>query len=1849
MNRLVISLAAIIREKVHQVMLRRAGTNMESRIIFHGPPLEILDLVYRELTSLNGIITQAATGETTVLPVVLQVPLGQHGFSNPSIGMSGLCDETHLLDLRNVPACPSFVALVPPGQHSNMSVSSTTDEFGISAVNNASHATFEEWWGDEFIQRVLTTGLSMSGFHDDLLNEARSVVEDAARAMDEVDPDRETRKATWRLFSRIFSILGGPEDISKAQALSLACGVPPNQDGMLSAKIQLDTLQNIAEALADGFKAGVDRARTNAKEEDVKHLEEFLVHIRGNCKVPTAFERATPAFYLPADGLKIESPPDWWKVLTVEKWSELFSEEPEVVDTLVVECTNVIFPQRRGMPALVRGQVELAISTGIELQDEPVEVLLERGTKFSTTIMVAGIAPYAGELPKHKAPVTYKVSSERHKRTSVKVVSLSTWVPGIFVVCRTALKLSPVKSSARKTARANFDWETALTVPGAGRYELTVFLAPGTTIGEQATGIQDDATEIDGESKSHPIQRVRGDEYQVEIEAEGKYQLDIPFSRADQNGSIKSETCRVYVTCEETNEEGCRSEFERLILLNRRHLEKSDTKPVVQLDRNGRSSSLQSWMLDEHNVSRSFRPLVISDDYASHWATPNWDEPTGPILSNGRFLHDPRPSFAEFHPPKDFLQAREEIAAMVRDTDDQSGLLESAPLGRWLSRDQKFNELIESYLAGYMAWLASEPDIACWVDVIAITSLEKDGRTLSRIPDAILLTPLHPLRLAWHCVAQRVLHETLEGNDPCPCPAGSILDPGCVPDLLTLSLQAPGGIEAIDFLSVESNSDYWSVLWNGARLRQLPERSCRAPFDGAFGITIGGISSGFSAAQVSRALEDVSNLLAAKPIVSVVVSGAGGTTDACNEGLVTWCTKRFGAGDKAALRQSVGQRMVQVFDTRPENFRPDDATIANLSEETGNLVRWFDKQPSGSIPDLGIIAQLDSSEPETTAQAMRSPLGTGGLIRHRVRRQLSGSSRAFLSESRQGLSMPPSGDVLADKVSNCMLAIENRREGMVGLRFAPNVYAVRHALEEQKADFVAVSSSAIDPACFLGGWLQGAYLWDYDLPSYSHRAGDTNGYYLLSQIKNSDRDGLRRVLSRLPGCEQLHDSQIELILLEVARRGIPTVRGLSGDDTGATGDLGLFLAVRLLQDQFRNSGNVDSLLPVIGGTAEDALVAIIVPVDPFRGYLADLARSIGKGRKNTSLSRPDLLVVGMRLTEGSVRIHLTPIEVKFRQGYTLNSSEVADALGQARSLSSLFSDLAGQSETSLAWRLAFQHLLLSMIGFGLRVYSQHNDVSGHASKWSEFHERIAAAILGPGSPVTIDPTGRLVVIDDSARSDSYDRDGDGLEETVVIAVKDAGRIVAGDAQTFYDAVRLKVGDWSLLPPPMSLTTLANEAPVAMTSESTCPSPSENVDVAEETGHARMEELSQATTSVETSGPEVASQQEPEGTGILLSVGRTTDGFEPRMLSLNISDTRLNQLNIGVVGDLGTGKTQLLKSLILQIARAREMNRGIAPRFLIFDYKKDYSSPDFVEATGARVVKPTRLPLNLFDTSSIVDSPAPWLDRFRFFADVLDKIYSGIGPVQRDKLKNAVRNAYGACGAEGREPTIYDIHSSYRQLLGGKSDSPMAIIDDLVDMEVFSRDPRETLPFDQFFDGIVVVSLDAMGQDDRSKNMLVAIMLNMFYENMLKTPKRPFKGSNPQLRVIDSYLLVDEADNIMRYEFDVLRKLLLQGREFGAGVILASQYLRHFKVNATDYREPLLSWFIHKVPNVTPSELGALGFTSDLAELSERVKTLSNHQCLFKSFDISGEVIKGLPFYELAKPQVTADPLCSVSA
>jgi hypothetical protein len=1847
MTHLARFLAQFVSEVTRQRLGQVQSRSREARLVFLGPPLEILTQVFDLLQP----AAEAAAQPSLELPVLLQVPKHMLIAGNPAIGQSGRCDHGHLLTVRDTASAPSFLALVPPDQHMDLSVATTVDVFGVGSKASSGIATFEEWWADPFVQQVATAAIDACGLKPDA-ERARRVIESAARSADEIDSSRASRTGAWRVLSRVFSCSVNWDSEPPAVRLSAACGVPPTDAGDLNPEVQLKALSCIAGALEDGFKAGVDRAIENAPSEDVRDsLEDFRSFIQGACDIPTVFERAPSAYYATSKGTITQQPPEWWKKLTAERWVELLEDSRPGRADVALEVLNPLNPVAISGLVVVLAEAELRLSSTSSPGGSQAITLERRvgsGTKgLSSWDLTIDQDPVAQvlEVPAHKAPVRFIAVSQGQPASSVKVISMATWDAGIHVQSRTASKLTPAKRQPRPTATKP-SVECSLVLEGPGRHLVDVYVSPGVRLRDLATQHgQDDDSGL-AEVVELPVRMVSPGHYNVEVDAGGDCDLELLLER-DGGYAGMTEVCRVHLSCAEVRVTGCTSEFDRLVRENR-----GVRRASVQVDRVTRCSVLESWLLDEGSAARSCMPIVLAEDYSSAWAQLKWDSPHGPLVSSLRFISDPRPSAQEWSPPAKFIATRVEILRRIRG-DENSGLTAQATLGRWLETDAGFRDLVEAYLDSYMEWWSTDPSTACWSDVIAVASAEQGTETLSPKLDAVLLTPLHPVRLAWQCVAQATLSRALEGG--MPCPAAALLDPDVVPDLLQLSMRGPDGIELQTFVAVECSSDYWGVLWNAESLAQLGTRSRRHPFGQELGISVGGLARGFSPSQLVKALNDVADLLPAKPVLSISLSSSGVGVDSCNEGVAEWSKRRFGedaAGDDRAWLQ-LGIRLLEVHDSRPASARPDEPTLSNLVEDTGGAVRWFLQGRRTSAVDLAVITQLEASQPTLSPSPERSALSAGGLLRHRVRRQLPQSGQAYLVESRQSVAPEASGSYLLDKLGQAIARIENASPDRRCFRFAPDVRAIRQALENEHADFVAVSSSAVDPGCFVGDWLKGAYLWDYSLPSYSQRAGDTCGSYLISSIKEVDRDALTNVISQLGGSSRLDDHQIDELLHEVARRGIPTVREISGDDSKAAGALGMFVAARVLQDAFRTDGGPGGLLPVMRVVDGHPVVTVVVPIDPFANHIEELSRAVKTGKEGM-VRRPDLLIASCQVTPQRVAVKLVPLEVKFRSGQPMTREESAAALSQAKALAALFQALKGRSEGQLLWRVALGHLMLSMIAFGIRIYGQNKFLSPDGRDWSALHETLASAILGGTADLQVDERGRLVVVDSSPASGPADRDDDGFPETVVISLDDASRVMGGDPTSLYQGMRQKLGDWEVLP------AVATSSPASSPVDASGPSPSApaNEEVAATVatpaappsgdglsfGSAEPPaEQAVLEGDVVACSPESSvdsSEAVQADSGIVLEIGTSTSGFEARPLFLNLSDTRLNQLNIGVVGDLGTGKTQLLKSLILQVTSAANANRGIKPRFLIFDYKKDYSSPDFVQAVGAKVVKPHRMPLNIFDTAGMVDSMVPWLDRFKFFADVLDKIFSGIGPVQRDKLKQAVKKAYEAAEALGRMPTLNDVHAEYRLILGGKADAPLAIIDDLVDSEVFAADPPAGSSFGNFFDGVVVVSLAAMGQDDRSKNMVVALMLNMFYEHMLGLPKRPFVGSDPQLRAIDSYLLVDEADNIMQYEFDVLRKLLLQGREFGVGVVLASQYLRHFKVNATDYREPLLTWFIHKVPNVTASELAGLGLTADVGELAERVKGLPNHHCLFKSFGGHVEVVRGLPFFEIVSRQAS---------
>jgi hypothetical protein len=369
-------------------------------------------------------------------------------------------------------------------------------------------------------------------------------------------------------------------------------------------------------------------------------------------------------------------------------------------------------------------------------------------------------------------------------------------------------------------------------------------------------------------------------------------------------------------------------------------------------------------------------------------------------------------------------------------------------------------------------------------------------------------------------------------------------------------------------------------------------------------------------------------------------------------------------------------------------------------------------------------------------------------------------------------------------------------------------------------------------------------------------------------------------------------------------------------------------------------------------------------------------------------------------------------------------------------------------------------------------------------------------------------------------------------------------------------------------------------------------------------------------------------------GVRFEVGSYVQSVSAASAEFWPGNTALTQLNIGVVGDLGTGKTQLLKSLILELRNRAAGCQANPLSFLVFDYKRDYQDEAFCSAVGAEVIPPFKIPLNIFALAVPYSGHAAF-QKAQSFTDVLAKIYGGVGVVQRHRLTSVITDLFSEAG--GAPPTLRQVKERYETEVGGP-DAVVSILSGFVLGEIFSDEPESLVPFERLIDDrVAVLALDRLGVDDKMKNSLVVLFLNFYNEYMLSLPKWKFEVRDGiTVRRLNSFLLVDEAVNIMQFQFPVLERLLLQGREFGLGVILASQFLTHFKQGPTNYAEPLLTWFIHRVPAITRAQLQSLGLQGDLDELADRIPALAVHHALYRSYGCSGRLIRGLPFYELVQ-------------
>lgn len=356
-----------------------------------------------------------------------------------------------------------------------------------------------------------------------------------------------------------------------------------------------------------------------------------------------------------------------------------------------------------------------------------------------------------------------------------------------------------------------------------------------------------------------------------------------------------------------------------------------------------------------------------------------------------------------------------------------------------------------------------------------------------------------------------------------------------------------------------------------------------------------------------------------------------------------------------------------------------------------------------------------------------------------------------------------------------------------------------------------------------------------------------------------------------------------------------------------------------------------------------------------------------------------------------------------------------------------------------------------------------------------------------------------------------------------------------------------------------------------------------------------------------------------------------------------STDKVMHTNTGIIGTMGTGKTQFTKSLITQLVRNQNNNVGGKPiGILIFDYKGDYIKDDFVEATNAKIYELENLPYNPL-ALSLGKNPKRRLPvhTASTFIETLSKAYN-LGHVQSLELKEIVNEAYINNGILKDDPTTWtkpsptldDVFDLYLSNDKVKKDSLYAAIDKLYDFGIFEPDTSKTIPLYDLINGVTIINLN--GYSNEIQTLVVAITLDLFYAQMQIHGHSKIDGN---LRQITKMILVDEADNFLSKNFESLRKILKEGREYGVGTILSTQFLNHFSTDDNEYSHYILTWIIHRVNEIKEKELASLfdiPNKKDRDDLIGEIKGLEKHYSIVNLAGSAPIKIKDLAFWELAK-------------
>ncbi|MHB8695270.1 MAG: ATP-binding protein [Solirubrobacteraceae bacterium] len=388
----------------------------------------------------------------------------------------------------------------------------------------------------------------------------------------------------------------------------------------------------------------------------------------------------------------------------------------------------------------------------------------------------------------------------------------------------------------------------------------------------------------------------------------------------------------------------------------------------------------------------------------------------------------------------------------------------------------------------------------------------------------------------------------------------------------------------------------------------------------------------------------------------------------------------------------------------------------------------------------------------------------------------------------------------------------------------------------------------------------------------------------------------------------------------------------------------------------------------------------------------------------------------------------------------------------------------------------------------------------------------------------------------------------------------------------------------------------------------------------------------ATTAAGTSAADttLTGENRPR---VLLGLAAATYGeqrevwFDPQN-----PDQALSNPHISISGETGSGKTQATKAILHEFMPELPA--------LILDFKDDYSKSDYAAAEGFAVHDASfgSLPFNpmvpQIDPQSGRANPTAHMHEL---AGMLQRIYK-LGDQQAFQLREAMKETYAINGV-GTKPYVPSPDQQYLPfeairdvLVREEANALLGRLSPVFDLGLFSEgDAAHSL--NDLLAAPTVIRLSQL-PGDQVKNAVAEFFLMALYSFLIRR-EHPHR--------LERLLVLDEAWRLVNSPF--LEPLMREGRAFGLGVIVATQFPRDLPDQIAGSTATRVFFNQTKAEQVREIQRTLVGKTSgqEADHLGSLIRGLAPFECVLQNLHYKPWVrLKAIPYYARLVDEAVVD-------